>query len=230
MAEQQILAYHGWGFDGGAWDAWRECLPDGFTLEAFDRGYFGRPRQPDFRGKGARIVMAHSFGLHLVPRERLEEADLLVILGGFRDFHPRAARFRHRSRQVLAQMCERFSEEPEAVLGKFYANTWHPASPPKLDLEGMDRELMKEDLEKLGESTLEAERMAAAGRVCIFHGTDDLIVPKSKGRDLYGSLEPQASYFEIRNAGHALPFTHTAQCLKLMMPEAENLFPQKTQN
>lgn len=228
MTEHQILAYHGWGFDAGAWQGWRERLPEEVSLEAFDRGYFGRPRQPGFSGRGTRVVLAHSFGLHLVPRETLQQADLLAVMAGFRSFHPRAARFRRRSRQVLAQMCGRFEEEPESVLRKFYANTWHPATPPQMDLEGMDRELMKDDLEKLGESTLEAEPLAAAGRVCIFHGTDDLIVPKSKGRDLYGSLEPQARYFEVRHAGHALPFAHAGQCLKLLMPELENLFPHKT--
>lgn len=221
MNSVQIIAYHGWGFSAGCWDPWRGRLADEANFRAWDRGYFGNPRSPEFGEEGLRVLLTHSLGLHLVPKSRFAEADLLVVVSGFRTFHPKAAQFRRRSRQVLRQMIRRFGEEPEMVLKKFYRNTWHPAPPPEMELEGMNRKLLRSDLRRLNGSEREANLLAEAGGVCIFHGTDDIIVPNSKGRDLHGRLEERSRYFEIRNAGHALPFTHPGKCVEMLLPELE---------
>lgn len=224
MARAEVIAYHGWGFDASCWDRWEPFISEEISFLAFDRGYFSTAYEPEFTsGEHGRIVLVHSFGLHLCSQTVLNQADLLVIFGGFLSFHPHAAQFRRRSRLVLKQMINRLKEDPHRVLNDFYRNVFDPQEgwPPPEKI--LNRTLLLDDLQKLDESEIVSERLNKIPKICILHGFRDGIVPRTKGRELYDVLQPGSKYLEIKKAGHALPFTHTEQSWLFIKPEIEKI-------
>jgi len=220
----EVAAYHGWGFDRYCWEPWRDVIPPDIDLSCFDRGYFGDSESVEFGDYGAaRIVFAHSYGLHLCPVQMLSKADLLVVFGGFITFHPHAARYRRRSRLVLREMIRQMEQKPTDVLHEFWKNAYHPQPPPDLEHGQMYKSLLLDDLQNLDESTLDIETLKKPGKICILHGSSDGIVPKAKGRGLYGKFSDQSSYFEVKEAGHALPFTHPDQCWAFLKPVVQQV-------
>ncbi len=216
----QVLAWHGWAFDRTCWNPWERLFTDQFSVSLWDRGYWGSPKkveQEDNANK--RILLTHSFGLHLCPNRQLKKADVIVIFGGFREFHPIAAQFRRRSKLILNKMIKSMQEDPEKVLKEFIDNAFEPAEAPQIDFVNFDIAKLLHDLHALNKSTLNIEPLQQAQKICILHGSSDGIVPKTKGRELYNIFRDKASYFEVKNAGHALPFTHMEQCWAFIQPE-----------
>ncbi len=220
MGKAHIIAYHGWGFASDDWRPWEEYLPEEAELSLFDRGYFGMPSEPDFRDGCRRILLTHSYGLHLVPESQFAKADLLVIIGGFCSFHPEG-RAGVRSRRVLRRMVRRFDEHPERVLKEFYRNTWHPASPPERNPVPMKEELLANDLARLGRSSCNPDLLSQAGSVCMFHGAGDIIVPPEQGRKLSRKLGDRCRFYVVEEGGHAIPFSHAEICAKLVHAERD---------
>ena len=223
MTKGTIIAYHGWGFDASCWNTWEEYLKPDFNLLAFDRGYFSAESEsPIFPAKSElNIIFAHSFGLHQCPPEILDKADMLFIFGGFRSFHPAAAQFKRRSKLVLNQMISGIKGNAGSVLEQFYENTYAPEEPEPVPSENLDIQLLEEDLVRLGKSEFELEKLKSVDKIGILHGFNDGIVPRAKGRELYDNFQSKGKYFEIKQCGHALPFTHTEQCWSLIEPEIE---------
>lgn len=220
MGKSHIIAYHGWGFPSYDWRPWEQLLPEEAELSLFDRGYFGPPSEPDFRDGCRRILLTHSYGLHLVPEGQFEKADLLVIISGFRSFHPEG-RAGVRSRRVLRRMIRRFDKHPDRVLEEFYRNTWQPLSPPEKSPSSMNRELLAHDLARLGRSSRDPDLISRAGSVCMFHGAGDIIVPPERGRKLSRKLGKQCRFYVIEQGGHAIPFSHAKVCANLVRAEQE---------
>lgn len=225
MQGTEVIAFHGWGFDASCWEGWELVFGSKSTFETFERGYFGdAKRTPIFTGKKVvKIIITHSFGLHLCPDELFREADLLIICNGFISFHPVAAQYRRRSRLVVKQMLNALRGHPEKVLKDFYENTFKPQEPATVPGSEFDKELLINDLQVLDTNILELSLLKSIDKICILHGFEDAIVHRRKGRTLYENLSGQAKYFEIKNAGHALPFTHKDQCRQFVEPECKNL-------
>lgn len=222
MAECRFLAYHGWGFDSTCWQPWQKSLMEYGEFDLYDRGYFGNPLKPGIK-KNERnlIVFTHSFGLHWCREEIIRNADMLVIFGGFLKFHPQAAQFKRRSRLILQQMINDFEVHPEKVLKNFYRNCYAPKEHPELEIEDLNHDLMLEDLNRLHDSELDIDLLRQSGKLCILHGADDYIVPKTKGREIYNHLQHMSQYFEIKMGGHALPFSHREQLFEFLKPHLE---------
>lgn len=215
----ELVSYHGWGFDRHCWNGWKEVIPFGTEFKCFDRGYFGGPNEIDFTVDGsAKIVFVHSMGLHLCPTSLLSRTDLLVVFGGFMSFHPQAVQFRRRSRLVLQQMIQQVQENPETVLREFRKNAYHPRQAPDFEPDHLNSVLLLNDLRSLNESVFDTESLKKVGKICILHGSRDGIVPKAKGRELYTQFQDKTNYLEVKNAGHALPFTHVDQCWAFIKP------------
>ena len=220
MADCQIIAFHGWGFAGHDWDKWKRTLSDYGKFQAFDRGYFQDPQSVRLSNdRSPTVLISHSFGLHLIGNSQLEQANLLVITGGFLHFHPYAAQYKRRSRLILQEMINNMEVNPEEVLQKFYQNCYAPQENPDRNLEMIDHQLLLDDLQALHNSQIDTEMLKKADKICILHGSNDHIVPNKKGREIYSRLPDQTKYFEIKGAGHALPFTHGEQCLEFLLPE-----------
>lgn len=220
----EVIAVHGWAFDRTCWSPWKDMIADIGLFKTYDRGYYGDPREVTFLEESSlKILFAHSYGLHLCPADQLEKANLIVIFGGFTTFHPRAAKFKRRSRMVVRQMIQKFQEHPETVLDSFWKNAFYPEQAPGADFEGYKKSLLMEDLQELDRTMLEIKPMKMADKICILHGSKDGIVSKSKGRELYNQVPEKTTYFEIKEAGHALPFTRPEQCMAFIYPEFKNL-------
>lgn len=216
MSDTEIIAYHGWGFDAQCWHTLQEELAIEVSWRNFDRGYFGNKQSHRFSDESAKTIVTHSFGLHHCPAAQLEKADMLIVIAGFLHFHPRAAQFRRRSKLVLKEMISRFKEEPENVIKAFYRNVYHPHKTFHLPEKALNKDVLLHDLIKLDESEIALPDLKKTARVCILQGTDDAIVPKEKSRGLFEQFGKKAQYFEIKNAGHALPFTHAGKCATIL--------------
>lgn len=215
----EILAFHGWGFDRNAWSVWQDYLAPSCRLQAFDRGYYGKPHEPEFNEPNTRkIIFAHSYGLHLCPSRQLESCDLLVIFNGFIHFHPEAPRLQKRSRLILQRMQARFALEPTAVIRDFMRRCYAPATYEDCLSSELGLNLLVEDLRMLGHSRISTAALEKVPRIQILHGTEDRIVPTEQGRALFEALRPYAQYHKIQGAGHALPFSHTQQCWSILEP------------
>jgi len=229
MANCQFIAYHGWAFDRTFWQPWANHLSEFGDFRAYDRGYFGNPSKiEEQKYAGKAVLITHSFGLHMVEDWLFEQADLLVIYGGFLYFHPYAAQYKRRSRLILQEMINNLEVKPEEVLGKFYKNCFAPQDTPDINFEGLKHQLLIDDLRRLQNSDLGQEKLKNANKACILHGSDDHIVPNKKGRQIYTHLQRKAQYFEIKGAGHALPNTHYKQCLEFVTPEITQLAQPKS--
>ncbi len=212
----EVVLQHGWAWEAECWSPWRGIVPRTTRLSALDRGYFQRPVQ----GGGARpqILVAHSLGLHLLPRHLWSTTELLVVLGGFQAFHAEAGPSASRSRQLVRRMLQRLTREPEALLEDFYARCFSP-SPQRLEVPGVpDTGLLRKDLEMLHTEKLDLRRMDSIPRILLLHGGSDLVVPPQRSEELHRRLR-RSSLVVLEDAGHALPLTHARECWRAIVRE-----------
>ena len=202
-----IIAYHGWGFDRTCWQDWAARFEQaGIEFRAIDRGYFGAEIGSE---NSSQVIFVHSYGLHLCPIANLLQADLLVIFSSFQTFHPQKESAKRRSQQILQQMLMQLENCPEQVLDNFRQKCDMPSAQTKTDCLNLDR--LVTDLQDLGSCAIDLALLADLPQIVVFHGAGDRIVPVQKGQDLAKALS-NSLYFEIAEAGHALPFTHLEEC------------------
>lgn len=225
MANYDIIAFHGWGFGPRCWKPWEANLSKFGTFQTYNRGYFGSSNgelQSPSEDRQT-VLIAHSFGLHWIDDKLFENASLLIVVGGFFQFHPVAAQYKRRSRTILRQMINQFEVYPEKVLRNFYADCYAPHEVENEEIGELNHQLLLDDLERLDQSLVDEEKLKKVNKICIIHGSDDHIVPKNKGREIFNQLSKNARYFEIKNAGHAIPITHHNQCLEFIYPEIDRI-------
>ena len=235
-----IIFYHGWGFERSCWQAWiQRFAADGHRIQAFDQGYFsevcqgdlGHANGPTFsnysvgetsRGQAHhRILILHSFGLHLCPIEIIQQSDQVIIFGGFLCFHPEESRLNRRSKRVVGKMGDRLQTHPLEVLQQFWTNCYAPVFPLSKEATAKSQvniQLLHQDLERLNTVTIaETSPLLSALRhiptLTVIHGEADQIVPLSQGATLADAVS--APLITVPNAGHALPFSHPDQCWAL---------------
>lgn len=219
----EAIAYHGWGYEPSCWAGWAARLDTlGISLGAADRGYFGPAHAPAFSEDGYRILLAHSYGLHLCPLEQLQQADLLVIFSSFVEFHPPEPRQRRRSQRVLEQMIQACQHDPQTVLQQFRLQCGQTAEQVAQAPPVSNHELLNRDLQELHHSHINVNDLQRIPAVMIFHGAADRIVPIGQGRDLAAQIGAhvhddqiqceQIQCHEIHDAEHCLPFSHTEVC------------------
>ena len=223
-SDTEILMFPGWGFDNSTWNVWDAFLDPHFMFSRFEPGYFNEKKTADFKGLHNRlnVIFTHSFGLHQLTPDHLKQTDLLVVFNGFIQFHPVAAQYRRRSKLIVRQMIMKLEEKPREVVREFLENCYHPEpSARSVDLRQLNVDRLINDLKRLNTEKLNLDILNYVSKVCILHGGEDAIVPKAKGRELYDKLPVKGYYYEIQNAGHALPFTHTHLCWSFVKPIIE---------
>lgn len=237
----EAIAYHGWGFDHTCWQPWHDWLNAwNCSLQCFDRGYFGQPMAPHFSPTATvKLVLVHSYGLHLCPADQICQADWLLIFSSFRGFHPSQHRARRRSHVVLAQMIHQLRSHPQQVLQMFKTNCYYPqpwlssaahSSPdttdtdyptnpvdPRLHYE-LDGDRLLADLQALDRAILDSLPLSTTANIIVFHGSGDRIVAPERSLDLMACLSSISQSVVIPNAGHALPFTHYLACWAVLDP------------
>lgn len=208
MNGTKVLLQHGWGWDAGCWGAWLPSAPPGVMLLVADRGYFGAPSSPAGQ---PRVLVAHSFGLHLLDSRWLERARLVVVLGGFQAFHPEEEGAGRRSRRLVGRMRQCLAQESVVLLADFHIQCFLPEI-GQYSLPGsVDQSLLIADLEQLDTGVLDLYALRAVPRVLLLHGDQDRIVPVERAQALHRQL-PNSRLQLIAGAGHALPFTRAPAC------------------
>ncbi len=118
----EIILQHGWAFDRSCFAGWMPHLGENPDCEILvqtpDRGYFGEVKlvKPFSNAQSVKIVVAHSFGLHLIPQEILQSADLLVLASTFSHFHGGSRLAQKRSARTVRLMLKRLHDFPMDVL------------------------------------------------------------------------------------------------------------------
>ena len=202
----EILAYHGWAGYSGIWDRWSKHIDDRVSIASYNRGYFGNPEQVGFtHGSTHKIIFAHSYGLHFVPEDQLDECDLLVVFCSFQGFHFGSDTEKERSRRALLSMILKFPKEPHRVLADFWAGMHHPESNSQWGRAKINNEeLLLSDLQELGASQL---TYAMDKKWLCIEGGQDNIVYGSRLDELKELFGTNVKHMVFHNAGHAVPLT-----------------------
>lgn len=208
----EVLAVHGWGFDRRCWQFWQEQFEQrGYSFQAFDRGYFNHPSEPIFTENASKkIILVHSFGLHLCPIDLLQQADLLIAFNSFLSFHPETKAAKRRSQLVLQQMIRQFEQAPEIVLENFYVQAGYAQL--QNDVQAIDYPLLRQDLQQLGESRLDPVYLKSIAKILVFQSSNDRIVAASQTQEFLTEFPQSCELMSFLNTEHALPFTHAAEC------------------
>ena len=112
----QLIAMHGWGGDGGHWQAWSPAATSrGWGLQLGERGYGQRPAVlPPWPSQGRKGLICHSLGVHLVPPEVLAASEAVVLVASFGRFVPPGAAGRP-LRIALAGMAAELQESGDEL-------------------------------------------------------------------------------------------------------------------
>lgn len=210
----EVIAMHGWASDARCWEPWKPATePLGWRWQCGERGYGTRepvaPSWTDAARTGARLVIGHSLGPHLLDREVLCRADAVVLLASFGAFVP-PGRVGRRARAALDAMAAKLGNEEDAtgMLRKFLANAASPepadlipAGPVGGPLCGLSR--LREDLALLARCEGLPAGFPQEARVLIVEAEDDKIVDTESREMLRGAL-PDAEVVRLKGAGHAL--------------------------
>lgn len=211
----EIIAYHGWGFDSTFWKDWVLSLNKNIQFKPADRGYFLEEKRPRFSEESKhRVLFLHSYGLHWCPHENIEQATCIVIFNGFIEFHPKKKQDRNRSVKVLQKMISEFNNNPEAVLNKFWKNSFFPAQDKETCIpKGKpDTELLLSDLKALNNSTFDLKQLKNGTPTMSLDGGSDRILTHNRGKKFTELTDGNAVYHFIKEAGHGLPVTHFRDC------------------
>ncbi len=213
----EIIAYHGWGFDRNCWKRWQEILSNNFQFKTYDRGYFQEESSPKFADNNlTKIIFAHSFGLHLCPIETIEKANILILFNSFNQFHPDDEKQKKRSKYALELMIDEFKNNPKTVLKSFYKKCYYPFPYVESNYENFNWEKLEQDLNLLDIAKLEINILKQIPKIYIIHGSKDRISIASSAQKFHKKLSKNSQYYEIKDAGHTLPFTNLKYCLYII--------------
>ncbi len=232
----ELILQHGWGFDSRIWNCWHQRLDSmvsgistrstaELTVHYGERGYYGsKPNTPKFQHRdSAKVIVAHSLGLHLLDEVLLSQADIVVLLSSFLTFHPEDQLSQKRSKRVVSHMRDKLSAAPYAVLDEFLKLCYSHESGtsaiplPLLTVPKGDRvsvDSLKYDLDLLDRS----DRLSEIGRikktafVYLIHGTSDRVVSPDKSIEI-STIIPRAQLLLLEQASHALPTMNADTCV-----------------
>jgi len=219
----QLIAMHGWGGDGGHWQAWPPAATSrGWGLQLGERGYGQRPAVlPPWPLHGRKGLICHSLGLHLVPPEVLAASEAVVLLASFGRFVPPGAEGRP-LRIALAGMAAELQESGDELTsslraqqllqrflskvlgpGAAAAGVGPPPGPADQPIGAAGRDRLRCDLELLGSLTALPASFPRQVPVLLLEATDDPIVHPA-ARDRLRQELPQAQVKLLAGSGHAM--------------------------
>jgi pimeloyl-[acyl-carrier protein] methyl ester esterase len=192
------IAYHGWGFDDACWITWQKNFASkGWELKLFNRGYFGEKCFPKFEQEGnssVKLLLIHSYGLHLCNSEHFKNADLVILFNCFKNIHNK----NKETEKLLYRMIQQFKKDPLSVLVKFYCNVFNAESKEMLPeyftarfemADHVQESLLLEDLIALQISDFKEELLKEQKKALLFISNDDSVVKGNIQRDFAQSIE-----------------------------------------
>ena len=211
----QIRAMHGWSGQAGAWCHWRKRFEEGGSIwTSGDRGYGGEaPVQPAWSPSTERkVLIAHSLGLHLLPKTVLEKADAVVLLGSFSAFVPSGRAGRAVAAALQGLQAALGTDQELTMLERFFDKAASPharsALPPAPLLQGLTtlgRQRLQQDLELLAHCEALPTGWPEAVPLLVVQGERDAVVHAASAQQLMDELGNQPlTLHREPDWGHAL--------------------------
>jgi len=227
--ERRIELYfvHGWGCDSNIWQKWLPAISKDVSYHIFDRGYFGRAKSNICLNKtnSTKILISHSFGLHLIPPESLQDIDLLVLISSFRYFHEQTSNGKLSGKSIKL-MKQRLAQDPLALLQDFYLKCGlNNTKPPSFST--INHQLLMDDLLLLDTHQVDLGQLRKIPEIILLHGACDQIVSIEHSQLMHKQL-PNSQLFISDHAEHGLPVTLAKWCMQIIDNNkngfAENIF------
>ncbi len=217
LTNVELYFIHGWGFNHAVWKKWLPDLRQSITTNLFDRGYF-KNKKHDFNfnfSSRSKILIAHSFGLHYLSAKDFSQIHMLILIGGFRQFHEYAENYKFSQKQIEL-MKQKLLLDPTNLLTDFYRNCGLENATPNSPL--LNRELLYDDLVLLNTHQLDLDNLKSIPQILLLHGAKDTIVNAEHSRRLHEQL-PHSKLFLNEKEGHALPLTDADWCINTIQSQ-----------
>ena len=163
------------------------------------------------------LLTAHSLGS--LPAIRAASGSdyikALVLIGGFAKFTSSENYPYGKPEAGINMMQGMMGLSASMVLARFYKEMTRPSDFRVPDKYKTDNSLLKQGLEYLKSCDLRSVLPDIDIPVIIIHGADDAIVDYRLAEYLHEHIS-NSSLHIIEGAGHALPFTHSEECLKII--------------
>lgn len=220
MSEKQdIFLCPGWAMP---FDVYKPLIGDG---ECLDLGFFHQNSlimdidetiETIARSGAEKHVVAHSLGSALALKATLEGGDFLslTLIAGFARFAADESGL-GQSPGVIRAMKRGLKSQPKKVLEDFYALMGYPSDWSIPVIEEMNTEALAVGLDILGSIDLRQTISDINIPTLVIYGEQDRVVPPKLSKNLGESIS-FSRVASIVDGGHALPFTHTIQCRRLM--------------
>jgi len=194
----EIIAFHGWAHDVHCWDSLKLYFPDEIRLTTWDRGYFGLPNEiVGFQATTSpKILIAHSFGLHFIPEELIQQADGIVFCSTFVSFG---------KEKILKRMHDSMKTNMGYVLSQFHANCAYPLQSDWRMPRNFSGKLLLDDLEQLSTSIFDPEKIKTDLPLLMLSGDSDRIVDKENIHNLAKLLA--MNVVTVPKSGHGFIYT-----------------------
>ena len=193
------IFYHGWGMDANFWKHWKDQFPQK-NFKFFDRGYFKKPSPISHftPGVSRKILVCHSYGLHLAPPLILQQANILILFGCFLSFH---------ANQEFEKLEKLIQENPLKGLKRHLINQSYPSKPPLSFPIDCHHKLLLEDLKALKKAQFDLLSVNPEIEMHIFQGGKDIVVPPDHHLKIQQSFPKSHAYY-FPDESHLLPYAN----------------------
>ena len=216
-ASVELYFMHGWGFNSQIWQEWTLPSLGNVVRNKFDRGYFSKANMTfPLDSHALRVLIVHSFGLHMVPKELFAKIDFLVLISSFNNFLTNSNDDRVQKKK-LAIMRRKFSTHPKEVLADFYLECGIDAVKEAafVTFETLNQDFLKTDLDLLVTSSFDLALLSSIPRILLLHGENDRVVSINQSKILQSKLS-NSHLFIIPQGEHALPLLNYRECADLV--------------
>ncbi len=210
---------HGWGGDSRTWQAWKNHFElHKWHWQSGERGYgklsLSTPHWHS-QSKGKRVVIGHSLGPYLLPKEVIYNATHFVFLASFSNFIPPNSNKRVLTNALKSMKSYLGTEEEDKMLKTFLSKVCHPGStnelPPGPIQEGISsegRRRLQRDLDLLINNKGLPAGITEKARVLVVEAQEDaIIVPEARKKlveELLALLNKPPAIWSFPKTGHAL--------------------------
>lgn len=211
----EILAYHGWGYDEAFWTPLKKLFSEHIKLQAASRGYFGDPKLVHFEHEHSnKVIFAHSYGLHWVPKETLNQADALFMFASFHKFIPDNPEQKKYVMKVLDAMINKIEHQPYTLLDEFWKKSQKPEF-VKMERVIRDIKMLKEDLEHLFHTDISIPDITNK-KIVMLEAADDEIFVNSHMKEFLEHHKTRIKYKMMDGLGHAFPLTNPEETYSII--------------
>ncbi|KGG14769.1 Biotin synthesis protein bioK [Prochlorococcus sp. MIT 0602] len=217
---------HGWCGDSTYWINWENHFKNnGWLWQNSERGYgYINSYQPLWEenlkssNKHRKVLLCHSLGMHLIPKQILSEASDIILLNSFSRFIPNSKKSRAIKVGLQGMQKHFFTSTEEAMLLKFLIKASDPYPINQslkgplnkgISLEG--RKKLITDLNMLINTNGLPPGLTKQTNVLVVNGADDKIIGTSTTnellRDLRKYLHSPPIHWIVKGQGHFIDFS-----------------------